>query len=77
MEIEFSKPCCEVWPKIMGRFNWMYFSENEEILTTPHIQSSEHRFFINHCPSCGKEVRNYTVHIDDVEISRSLTGDLL
>jgi hypothetical protein len=72
-----STPCCDVWIKVMGRFDWMHFEENSDILTMPHIKSGEQRFFVNHCPSCGADVRNYMAHINKVDESRSLTGDLL
>jgi hypothetical protein len=72
-----STPCCDVWTQIMGRFDWMHYEKNPRIVTMPHIKSGDRLFFVNHCPSCGADVRNYNAPEDEVEASKAMTGDLL
>lgn len=53
--------CCEVWPKIMSRFNWMVFSDDNRVASMPHIDDGEQKWFVNYCPACGKPARNRNV----------------
>lgn len=56
--IEEDKDCCEVWAQIAPRFDWMKYSDQPEMLTMPHINTGENKYFVNFCPSCGKSARN-------------------
>lgn len=66
------EPCCEVWSKICGAFAWMKYSDCPRVMAMPHIKSAGSSWRINHCPSCGAEVRGkeFTDHF--INHSRSL-----
>lgn len=55
---EEDEDCCDIWPKIAKRFDWMHFSEQPEMLTMPHLNTGDNKWFVNFCPACGKEARN-------------------
>jgi hypothetical protein len=57
-EIKEDQDCCEVWPKIAIRFNWMRYENYPEMASMPHISDGENKWFVNYCPSCGKPARN-------------------
>jgi hypothetical protein len=59
------KHCCDVFPIIKHHFEWM--SLDKEILLMPHITINETKYRINHCPSCGKEIRDIQVPIKEME----------
>ncbi len=52
------KDCCNIWPKIARRFDWMSVGPQPEMLTAPHINDGENKWFVNFCPSCGESSRN-------------------
>ncbi len=68
---ELTKPCCEVWPKILGVFSWMAFQEQPEVLTMANINHSGTSWRVNHCPACGASVRDATVSVEQVLDSRA------
>ena len=61
--------CCEVFPKIMGKFSWMsYDNGKQSILCMPYIQIEKTKYRINSCPSCGADVRH--TEISAIEYSK-------
>lgn len=64
-------PCCDVWPKILGAFNWFSFDDAPDSLTMPNIKHGGVSWRVNHCPSCGACIRNAIVTSDAVRESRS------
>lgn len=53
--MKFSKKCCEYFPKMAHKFKWHSFEEGgKKVYVMPCIDDLR----INHCPSCGKEVRD-------------------
>lgn len=59
--MKLSIQCCETFPKILHNLQWMKIEdEGSPILVMPYILSldSAEMLRVNHCPSCGKEVRN-------------------
>jgi hypothetical protein len=55
--------CCNSFKKIALTFSWMSFhdNKNESILCMPYILSENIRYRINHCPSCGREIRSIEI----------------
>lgn len=62
-DITLSIECCEWFPKMIERFEWFSFDENgKKVLCMPHFNVSEDlQLRVNHCPSCGKEVRGIEI----------------
>jgi len=48
--------CCDAFKKFIPTFGWMKTEEN--IFLMPYIQCGDSKMRIDHCPSCGKEVRS-------------------
>ena len=51
--------CCDVFPKIMNRFKWFSFTNDDTdqtVLVMPCIGGTDYR--VNNCPSCGTVVRS-------------------
>lgn len=59
-------PCCEVWPKIAHRFDWMRYSHQTEMLTLPHFQVGDTKWRVNFCPACGKPASLRNVRADEL-----------
>ena len=57
------KFCCESFPKYAKTFNWMTYVDANKISVylMPHF--SEHKFRLNHCPTCGANIRS--IEIDE------------
>ena len=53
--------CCEVWPKIVSRFDWMEYEQQQDMLSMPHIDDGQTKWFVNFCPACGRPARNRNV----------------
>ena len=60
-EIKEDADCCEIWPKIMRRFDWMTYEDQPDMFTMPHITATGEKYFVNYCPSCGANARNRNV----------------
>lgn len=62
--MEPTEDCCKVWPKLWWAFYWMT-TEDRLHLVMPYMQApnSGHaqKWRVNHCPSCGADVRNCVV----------------
>lgn len=60
--MELSIKCCEYFNKIRHHFNWYSYQNEsgEKVRCMPSLTSSDGCTVlrINHCPSCGKEIRN-------------------
>ena len=56
--IQEDENCCEIWEQIAPRFDWMNYADQHEMLTMPHINVGDNKYFVNFCPSCGKSARN-------------------
>ncbi len=52
--------CCAVFEDMVKMFSWMsYEHEGKKLACMPHIHGSNgERWRVNHCPSCGREVRS-------------------
>jgi len=53
--IQESVPCCSVWEAISDCFRWYHLDDTPEAKVMPCING----FRVNHCPSCGANVRMY------------------
>lgn len=56
--------CCDSFKKFIPIFKWM--QTEEKICLMPYIQCGNLKMRINHCPSCGKEVRNIQLTKDEL-----------
>ncbi len=54
-----TKPCCEVFKKLIPSFQWMVLEK--KTLLMPHIKVGDDRYRINYCLSCGAEVRDIQI----------------
>ena len=60
--MEESKICCEVFDQIKYTFSWFAYEDEPLMLTAPHLVGlDKKRYFVNHCPSCGKDIRNMNI----------------
>jgi len=57
--------CCDIFPKLALTFSWMSFvnDKKESILCMPYIEYADIKYRINHCPSCGKEIRSIEIEV--------------
>lgn len=55
--------CCAVWPQLWHLFNWMSPQGHDDVVLMPYAQAPNDatKWRINHCPSCGADVRNCVV----------------
>lgn len=55
--------CCAVFEDMAKRLSWMIYEANgQRLACVPHIHGSNgERWRVNHCPSCGREVRSIEV----------------
>lgn len=60
-ELKPTPDCCEVWPKLLQRFQWCAPDEYPDLLMMPFLRIDGVAWRINFCPSCGKEVRSCIV----------------
>ena len=67
---EATKPCCSVWPEIIGRLDWMQFADEPSLATMPHLVSGDTRWHVNFCPICGKSVRDVIETMDAIKKAR-------
>lgn len=58
MHPEITEQCCEIWPKIADSFRWFVFADWPDLRCMPCINVNGVDWRVNHCPSCGKEVRS-------------------
>lgn len=58
--------CCEYWPKFWHVLNWMFPGGNpKEVCLMPFIALPDGtQLRVNHCPSCGRDVRDCVVDRD-------------
>lgn len=65
-----SKFCCKVLPEILKEFNWFTYNDektNEEVFLMPYIETREGvKWKINHCPSCGENIKSIKVNYDEL-----------
>lgn len=63
--------CCKVLPEILNHFNWMSGEiDGEKKLLLPHFQThgfGSLKFRVNHCPSCGAEIRDIQINEEDLQ----------
>ena len=71
MEFTETPHCCEVWPKIVGAFEWFAFENNPEYLVMSNIRTTESAWRINFCPSCGAERRMAILKLDTIQASKN------
>lgn len=59
------KTCCKPFEKLILQLNWFTYTDektNEKILLMPHFIGNDYRQYrINHCPTCGAEVRQFQI----------------
>ena len=61
-----SEICCETFKKVSKSFSWFSYSGNgNSILCMPNIQVGEIKYRVNHCPSCGAEIRDIEVSVSE------------
>jgi hypothetical protein len=68
-----NKLCCDVFPKLFNKINWFsYYSQGVQILNMPHFITNEgERLRINHCPSCGTDIRSIEIEeADYIELKK-------
>ena len=58
--MELTPDCCDLWSHFLGRFDWMRDPESD-VLLMPHVKTPSGLWRVNHCPSCGKDVRGCIV----------------
>jgi len=68
--------CCDTWPKILGAFDWWSVSDNDEFLVMPCIQTVDDSgvqssWRVNHCPSCGTNLRDTIISREMLETARA------
>jgi hypothetical protein len=56
--------CCDSFKKFIPIFGWMQIED--KICLMPYIQCGEQKMRINHCPSCGKYVRDIQLTEDEL-----------
>jgi hypothetical protein len=64
--------CCDAFKQIIPTFQWMTYAEGDkkgEAYLMPHIDVDGHKWRVNHCPVCGKEVRS-------IEIPKSVMEEI-
>lgn len=61
--------CCQVLPEILNHFQWMSADfEGEKKLLMPHFNTHGNiRYRVNHCPSCGAEIRDIEINEEDLK----------
>jgi hypothetical protein len=64
------KPCCEVWPIILGAFDWCSLSDSTNVRLMPYVQTTAGKMRVNHCPSCGASVRGIEISTSDLNKAR-------
>lgn len=52
-----SADCCDVWPKIAPRFDWIGLIEHPHLLVLPHVKVGDEELFVGYCPACGRRVK--------------------
>jgi hypothetical protein len=67
---EPTQDCCDVWIELVHLFNWKVLSNQSDLAVMPYVKGKGHEWRINHCPSCGKDVR-------DCVISRERLADAI
>ncbi len=51
--------CCDYFKEFAGSFVWFYYEmDGVRIWCMPSMEVGEHHWRVNHCPSCGKEMRS-------------------
>lgn len=58
-----TKPCCPAMADLIPTFGWFRLNNitDEDVLLMPYIESKGIKYRINHCPSCGKYIRNIKI----------------
>jgi hypothetical protein len=56
--------CCDSFIKFIPHFGWM--KTDDKIFLMPYIKSGELLMRINHCPSCGKYVRDIQISQEEI-----------
>lgn len=49
--------CCPVWPLLLHRFSWFRDEDGNRMM--PHYPEPGGMWRVNHCPSCGADVRSF------------------
>jgi len=58
--------CCDTFRKMLSAFQWFtYTEEDSDTMLMPCIEVNGMKWRVNHCPSCGKEVRNVLISKDE------------
>jgi hypothetical protein len=58
-------PCCAVWPKFVEHFEWLRDPDRNRAL--PHVTVDGVMWRVNHCPSCGKDIRGIIISEENGE----------
>ena len=56
--------CCDSFIEFIPQFGW--FKTEDRVCLMPYIQCGEKKMRINHCPSCGKYVRDIQLPEDEL-----------
>lgn len=56
--------CCDAFKELIPKFQWMTYADGDkkgEVFLMPHFDIEGHKWRVNHCPVCGKEVRSIEI----------------
>lgn len=56
--------CCDSFKEFIPQFGWL--ETDDRVCLMPYIQCGEKKMRINHCPSCGKYVRDIQLTEDEL-----------
>lgn len=59
------KYCCNSFKDYVPYFGW--FVTRENICLMPHFEIKDRKLRVNHCPSCGAEVRSIQIPKQELE----------
>lgn len=61
--IEVAEMCCEIFPKLIESFDWFTIDNDNcgKDYIMPNIKRGIISYRVNHCPSCGAEVRGVRI----------------
>lgn len=58
-KLKQSIECCDVFKSTRQKFEWFSFDEDgKKVYAMPYIDNNGTKYRINHCFSCGKEIRD-------------------
>lgn len=61
-----SLSCCDVWPCLLGAFDWFRPDPDTEVRVMPCVAD----YRVNYCPSCGAPRRDVVESLARIEAAR-------